>query len=84
MCLLSEQIPVVLAGDCNMIPTALEVYKPERWQDNALYLAESRKAFKKLVNQGWVDALRELHPNENIYTFWDYLRNAFGRNAGLR
>lgn len=82
--LLSEQVPVVLAGDYNVIPTALDVYKPERWADNALYFPESRKAYKELVKQGWIDAIRHLHPNERIYTFWDYLRNAYGRNAGLR
>lgn len=82
--LLSEQVPVVLAGDYNVIPTELDVYKPERWADNALYFPESRKAYKELVKQGWIDAIRYLHPNERIYTFWDYLRNAYGRNAGLR
>ena len=82
--LLSEGVPVVLAGDYNVIPTELDVYKPERWLDNALFFPESRKAFKELVDQGWVDAIRELHPDERIYTFWDYFRNAYGRNAGLR
>lgn len=82
--LLSEEVPVVLAGDYNVIPTELDVYKPERWEDNALYFPESRKAYKDLVGQGWTDAIRELYPNERIYTFWDYLRNAYGRNAGLR
>jgi len=82
--LLSEEVPVVLAGDYNVIPTELDVYKPERWEDNALYFPESRKAYKDLVGRGWTDAIRELYPNERIYTFWDYLRNAYGRNAGLR
>ena len=82
--LLSEGVPVVLAGDYNVIPTELDVYKPERWVDNALFFPESRKAYKELVNQGWTDAIRHLHPDEQIYTFWDYLRNAYGRNAGLR
>jgi exodeoxyribonuclease-3 len=82
--LLSEHVPVVLAGDYNVIPTELDVYKPERWEDNALYFPESRKDYKELVGQGWTDAIRELYPNERICTFWDYLRNAYGRNAGLR
>ncbi|HEV7381509.1 MAG TPA: exodeoxyribonuclease III [Dyadobacter sp.] len=82
--LLSENVPVVLAGDYNVIPTDLDVYNPEQWMDNALFLPEARKAFGQLVNQGWVDALRHLHPDEQIYTFWDYMRNAYGRNAGLR
>jgi exodeoxyribonuclease-3 len=76
--------PVVLAGDYNVMPTELDVYKPERWVDDALFRPEVRKAFKKLVEQGWTDAIRKLHPDEKIYTFWDYFRNAYGRDAGLR
>ncbi|GGH21159.1 exodeoxyribonuclease III [Dyadobacter endophyticus] len=82
--LLSEQVPVVLAGDYNVIPTDMDVYKPERWEDNALYFPQARKAYKELVGQGWTDAIRHLFPDERIYTFWDYLRNAYGRDAGLR
>ena len=82
--LLSENVPVILAGDYNVIPTEMDVYKPESWVDNALFFPESRKAYKELVNQGWIDAVRHLHPEERIYTFWDYMRNAYGRNAGLR
>jgi len=76
--------PVVLAGDYNVMPTDLDVYKPERWVDDALFRPESRAAFHKLARQGWTDALRTLHPGERIYTFWDYFRNAWPRNAGLR
>lgn len=76
--------PVVLTGDYNVIPTELDVYKPEGWVDDALFRPESRSAFQKLMSQGWTDALRKLYPNEKIYTFWDYFRNAYGRNAGLR
>ncbi len=76
--------PVVLAGDYNVMPTDLDVYKPERWIDDALFGPEVREAFAKLVAQGWTDAIRHLHPDERIYTFWDYFRNAWGRNAGLR
>jgi exodeoxyribonuclease-3 len=82
--LLSSNQPVVLTGDYNVMPTEQDVYKPERWVDDALFRPETRAAFKKLVDQGWTDALRTLYPNETIYTFWDYFRNAFGRNAGLR
>ena len=82
--LLAREVPVVLAGDYNVMPTDLDVYKPERWVDDALFRPEVREAFHKLVSQGWTDALRQLHPNEKIYTFWDYFRNAYGRNAGLR
>ncbi len=76
--------PVVLAGDFNVIPTERDVYKPERWVDDALFRVETRAAFETLTGQGWVDAIRRLHPDETIYTFWDYFRNAFSRNAGLR
>ncbi|WP_428670268.1 exodeoxyribonuclease III [Reyranella sp.] len=76
--------PVVLAGDYNVMPTELDVYKPERWVDDALFRPETRAAFHKLVRQGWTDAVRKLHPDERIYTFWDYFRNAWLRDAGLR
>ncbi|PLP58909.1 exodeoxyribonuclease III [Mesorhizobium loti] len=81
---LAHNIPVVLAGDYNVIPTEMDVYKPERWQDDALFRPEVRQVFQNLADQGWTDALRALHPDERVYTFWDYLRNAWGRNAGLR
>ncbi len=82
--LLSLGVPIVLAGDFNVMPTDLDVYKPERWVDDALFRPEVRTAFRKLAAQGWTDALRTLHPDERIYTFWDYFRNAWGRDAGLR
>ena len=82
--LLAEGLPTVLAGDYNVMPTDLDVYKPERWVDDALFRPEVRTAFKKLVALGWTDAIRTLYPNEKIYTFWDYFRNAYGRDAGLR
>jgi exodeoxyribonuclease-3 len=66
------------------MPTELDVYKPERWLDDALFRPEVRLAFKNLVDQGWTDAIRKLYPTEVIYTFFDYFRNAYGRNAGLR
>jgi exodeoxyribonuclease III len=82
--LLNFNIPVILLGDFNVMPTELDVYKPERWVDDALFRPETRAAFHKLVAQGWTDAIRHLYPNETIYTFWDYFRNAYGRDAGLR
>ena len=82
--LLAAGIPVVLTGDYNVIPTEKDVYKPEQWVTDALFLPEVRSAFHTLVAQGWTDALRKLYPAETIYTFWDYFRNAYGRNAGLR
>lgn len=82
--LVNNPTPVILAGDYNVIPTERDVYKPERWVDDALFRVEVREAFARLTRQGWVDAVRKLHPEATIYTFWDYFRNAFGRDAGLR
>ncbi|MDA8521546.1 exodeoxyribonuclease III [Acidovorax sp. NCPPB 4044] len=76
--------PVVLAGDFNIIPTELDVYKPESWVDDALFRTEVREAFRTLVGSGWTDALRATHPGEAVYTFWDYLRQRWPRDAGLR
>jgi len=76
--------PVVLAGDYNVIPTEFDVYKPEHWLKDALFLPEVRAAFANLVAMGWTDAVRKLHPEERIYTFWDYFRNNWMRDAGLR
>ena len=82
--LVGSGAPVVLAGDYNIIPTEIDVYKPERWVDDALFRTEVRDAYARLLAQGWTDALRSLNPDQVIYTFWDYFRNAYGRNAGLR
>lgn len=82
--LLATGAPVVLAGDFNVMPTELDVYKPERWVKDALFRPETRAAFQRLLAQGWTDAIRTLHPGEKIYTFWDYFRDAYGRDAGLR
>lgn len=82
--LVESGAPAVLAGDYNIIPTEIDVYKPERWVDDALFRTEVRDAYAKLLAQGWTDALRTLNPDQTIYTFWDYFRNAFARNAGLR
>ncbi|MGE7368674.1 exodeoxyribonuclease III [Neorhizobium sp. NPDC001467] len=82
--LLELDVPVILAGDFNVMPSELDVYKPERWVDDALFRVEVRDAYQRLLQQGWTDALRSLHPQERIYTFWDYMRNAYARNAGLR
>lgn len=82
--LLDQDVPVVLTGDYNVMPTEKDVYKPERWVDDALFRPEVRKEFHDLVAQGWTDAIRKLYPEETIYTFYDYFRNAFQRNAGLR
>ncbi len=82
--LIQADRPVVLAGDFNVIPTPNDVYKPERWVNDALFRTETREAFGRLMSQGWTDAVRTIHPTETIYTFWDFFRNAYERNAGIR
>ena len=82
--LVATDAPVVLAGDYNIIPTDLDVYKPERWLDDALFAPEACAKFETLLEQGWTDALRKLHPSKPIYTFWKYWRGSFERDAGLR
>lgn len=82
--LIDADLPVVLAGDYNVMPTELDVYKPERWIDDALFAPEVRAAYARLLRQGWTDAIRALDPGAVVYTFWDYFRNAFARDAGLR
>lgn len=82
--LMDANVPVIITGDFNVMPTEIDVYKPERWLNDALFRIEVRTAFKDLLAQGWTDAIRKLYPKKVIYTFWDYFRNAYSRNAGLR
>jgi exodeoxyribonuclease-3 len=76
--------PVVLCGDFNVVPTDFDIYNPRSWRRDALLQPESRDAWERLLAQGWVDALRHLHPGEPVYTFWDYFRQHWQRDAGLR
>lgn len=82
--LMDKKFPTIITGDYNVMPTEKDVYKPESWVNDALFRPETRAAFHDLVAQGWTDAIRTLYPDDVIYTFWDYFRNAYGRNAGLR
>lgn len=82
--LLKFDAPVILVGDFNVIPSEVDARRPESWKDDALFFPESRAAFQTLLKQGWTDALRTLYPDEAIYTFWDYFRNSFARDAGIR
>lgn len=77
-------VPVVLAGDYNVVPTDQDIYATKSWARDALVQPESRAAFRKILDQGWLDAIRVLHPREPMYTFWDYMRNRWQRDAGLR
>ncbi|MFT4117295.1 exodeoxyribonuclease III [Bradyrhizobium sp.] len=82
--LIKQDLPVVLAGDYNVAPTAIDIYPTRSWDKDALIQPKSRAAFAALVKQGWCDVLRELHPEKRVYTFWDYKRNRWPRDAGLR
>ncbi|KFC62904.1 Exodeoxyribonuclease III [Devosia sp. LC5] len=82
--LFATGLPVVLAGDYNIVPAPRDIYETTSYRDNALVQPESRALFARLIEQGWTDAIRKIHPDETIYTFWDYMRNRWPRNAGLR
>lgn len=81
---IKQDLPVVLAGDYNVAPTEIDIYPTRSWDKDALIQPRSRAAYAALVKQGWCDAIRELHPQERIYTFWDYKRNRWPRDSGLR
>ena len=76
--------PVILAGDFNVVPTDFDIYNPRSWLKDALLQPESRERYRRLLAQGWTDALRARHPEERIYTFWDYFRQHWEKNSGLR
>jgi exodeoxyribonuclease III len=76
--------PVALLGDYNVVPTDFDIYDPKSWKRDALLQPESRECYRRLLSQGWLDSLRATHEGERIYTFWDYFRNHWERNAGLR
>jgi exodeoxyribonuclease III len=82
--LLKQDLPVVLAGDYNVAPTEFDIYPTRSWDKDALIQPKSRAAFSSLIAQGWLDAIRALHPDQPMYTFWDYKRKRWPRDAGLR
>jgi exodeoxyribonuclease-3 len=82
--LLQEGVPVALAGDYNVVPTPIDIYQTHSYDKDALVQPQSRTAFQRLLDQGWTDAIRALHPQARIYTYWDYMRNRWPRDAGLR
>jgi exodeoxyribonuclease-3 len=79
----SEQ-PVVLAGDYNVVPTDFDIYNPRSWLKDALLQPETRECYQRLLAQGWTDALRAKLPKEKVFTFWDYFRQHWEKNSGLR
>jgi exodeoxyribonuclease III len=82
--LYAADVPVVLAGDYNVVPTGRDIYPTKSWAKDALVQPESRAAFRRLLEQGWVDAIRKLHPDAPMYTYWDYMRKRWERDGGLR
>ena len=82
--LVATGLPIVLAGDYNIVPEPRDIYNTKSYDTNALVQPEPRAQFARLLGQGWTDAIRKKHPDETIYTFWDYMRNRWPRNAGLR
>lgn len=82
--LIKMELPALLIGDFNIIPSDIDVYKPEKWTDDALFRIEVRKAFVDLQKKGWIDSLRILNPGKQIFTFWDYMYHSYDRNAGMR
>jgi len=76
--------PAVLAGDYNVVPTDFDIYNPRSWQKDALLQPETRECYQRLLAQGWMDALRARYPEERVYTFWDYFRQHWEKNSGLR
>jgi len=76
--------PVVVCGDYNVVPTDFDIYNPRSWLKDALLQPESRECYQRLLAQGWTDSIRHLHPDEAIFTFWDYFRQHWQRNSGLR
>ncbi len=82
--LLDSGHPVVLAGDFNVVPTDFDIYNPRSWLKDALLQPESRACYRRLLDQGWTDSLRHLYPDQRLYTFWDYFREHWPKNSGLR
>jgi len=82
--LLAAGVPVVLAGDYNVVPTVQDIYPTRSLDDNALIQPESREAFARILTQGWTDALRRLQPDGPLWTFWDYKRERWPADKGMR
>jgi len=82
--LLASEQPVVLGGDYNVIPAPEDVYDPAGWIDDALYKIETRQAYRAILNLGFTDAFRALHPKKHAYTYWDYQGIAWSADQGLR
>jgi exodeoxyribonuclease-3 len=76
--------PVVLAGDYNVVPTDFDIYDPRSWRKDALLQPQTRDCYQRLLSQGWIDSLRACLPDQRVYTFWDYFRQHWQKNSGMR
>jgi exodeoxyribonuclease-3 len=83
--LLKEHAPTVLCGDYNAVPTPIDAVMPQRWIGDAVYFPESRRAYAQLLEDGWIDAVRRVHPQKGVYTYWNFsFRGGYDRSSGLR
>jgi exodeoxyribonuclease-3 len=82
--LIAAEHPVVICGDYNVVPTDFDIYNPRSWKKDALLQPQTRECYQRLLGQGWIDSIRHLHPEEAIFTFWDYFRQHWEHNSGLR
>lgn len=82
--LLAYEEALVITGDFNVIPQAEDVHDPKAWAEDALFLPESRAAYREILNLGFTDAIKQIHPSKTLYTFWDYQRGAWEKDHGIR
>jgi exodeoxyribonuclease-3 len=83
--LLSDGAPAILCGDYNVVPTPIDAVVPRRWLGDAVYFPESRQAYARMLQDGWVDAVRRIHPEKGVYTYWNFsYRGGYDRSSGLR
>lgn len=82
---LRDGVPTVIGGDFNVIPEDIDCHNPSAWIKDALFQPESRSRYRAMLERGYTDAFRSLHPDQGgLFTFWDYFRNAFEHNRGIR
>lgn len=83
--LLKDGAPAILCGDFNVVPTPIDAVVPQRWTGDAVYFPESRQAYREMLERGWIDAMRQIHPEKGIYTYWNFsYRGGYDRSSGLR
>ena len=81
---LKDDVATVIGGDFNVIPEDIDCHKPESWMKDALFQPEPRARYRAMLERGYIDAFRSLHPGVRAFTYWDYFRNSFEHNRGIR